>query len=45
MKDDVLKIFKNCDAQVSLSEELIEILTYSEDISKIVETFKQELNY
>lgn len=39
IKDDCLAILKECSTKVKLSDDLIQILTYSEDISKIIETF------
>jgi len=44
-KDEVLKFLKNSTSKVSLSNDLIEILTFSDEISKIAQKFSMELNY
>ena len=44
-KDEVLKFLKNSTSKVSLSNDLIEILTFSDEISKIAQKLSMELNY
>ena len=44
-KDEVLKFLKNSTSEVLLSNDLIEILTFSDEISKIAQKLSMELNY